>query len=232
MYGWDDLKQNKVVTENKVQCPVKTCDIYVERQCKKFRRNDAFLCIAHGIYISPLTFEYERLFDNLITKEKSDLSLLNNIFKVKTESHMRRENSEDTVVWNVFRTLENEDRLTGLFEYLQFSSIEDIQIFYWSHFKDEKTWEELNSARKEFKEASKFKTEPDLILYSPKNKWLCFIEAKLGTNVLQKFSYKGPELVRRREKYGDHQLFKKVIKKSYTFESVSIEGRHYELLRQ
>ncbi|MFQ6076385.1 MAG: hypothetical protein ACE5Z5_09680 [Candidatus Bathyarchaeia archaeon] len=232
MYGWDDLKKITRPTEDEVPCPVRGCDQWVNRQRGRFRRNDAFLCMKHGIYISPSTFEYERLIDNLLTREDRDLSLLSDVLKVKTESRMRRDNSEDAVVWNVFRTLEKKENLSGLLYHLELASVEDIHLKYWSHFKDGKTWEELTLAREEFKERSKFRTEPDLILHSPKSKRLSFLEAKLGSNVKQKFKHTGPELSRRREKYGDHDLFEEVFKKSYTFESVAIEGRHYELLRQ
>lgn len=232
MYGWDDLKKTRTITKDSVLCPVQDCDQWVTRQRTRFRRHDSFLCIKHGIYISPTTFEYERLINNLLAKEDHDFLLLNNIYKVKTESRMRRENSEDAAVWNVFRTLEKKEYLSNFVNLLKLASVDNIQIFYWSHFKDGKTWEELTFARKEFKEKARFNTEPDLILYSSKDNWLSFIEAKLGSNVLQKFRYTGPELSRRREMYGEHDLFREVFKKAYPFESVAVEGRHYELLRQ
>lgn len=232
MYGWDDLKKIKNLTKNEVQCPVRDCDLWVRRRRRGEGKKDAFFCIEHGIFISPTTFEYEKLLDNLLPIEDIDLSLLSDIYKVKTETRLRSENSEDAVVWNVFRTLEKKEKISHLINLLNFTSVDDVQIFYWSHFKDGMTWKELTFARKEFKEAPKFNTEPDLILFSSKDNWLSFLEAKLGSNVLQKFLYTGSELTRRREMYGEHDQFVEIFKKPHTFDSVAVDGRCYELLRQ
>ncbi len=56
MYGLKDLKEKINITKTTVECPVKDCDVIVERQRKSFKREERFYCPKHKIYISPSTF--------------------------------------------------------------------------------------------------------------------------------------------------------------------------------
>lgn len=103
MFGADDLKARITVTDSTVECPVKDCTAIVERQRGSFTLDRRFHCTKHMIYISPSTFEYQREADNLLWRDPEDLALLQGIRVVKRESRMARDNSEDALIWNVFR---------------------------------------------------------------------------------------------------------------------------------
>ena len=151
MFGYDELKQKIVISKDTVECPVKNCDVKVQRQRRRDgnKRDDAFFCPKHEIYISPSTFEYKRVQDNLLWNSEQDMDLLNKIRKVKRESRMSRENSEDAVIWNVFRFLEQNDLLAGLLEKISDISLRDPEIIYWSYSQKEKnTWSQI-AARKQ-----------------------------------------------------------------------------------
>ena len=136
LYCYNDLRKKKEVSDELVQCPVEGCTTYVKRQTKQRRgRKDDFLCIEHGIYISPTTFQYEKLNDNLITPNLCDYQLLSNIFKVKTENRLRAEKSEDTVVWNVFRTLEKQNEILSVLPNLPGTN-ESLDPIYWGFYKN------------------------------------------------------------------------------------------------
>ena len=105
MLGIEELKECIEITDSTVECPVKGCSEKVERQRGVFKREDRFRCPVHNIYISPSTFEYQSELDNLLWKDEVDLDLLKRIKKVKRESRIARDNSEDAVTWNVFRFL-------------------------------------------------------------------------------------------------------------------------------
>jgi len=106
MLSMEELKESIEITETTVECPVKGCNGKVERQREVFKREERFKCLKHNIYISPSTFEYQSELDNLLWKNKADLDLFKRIKKVKRESRIARDNSEDAVTWNVFRFLE------------------------------------------------------------------------------------------------------------------------------
>jgi len=101
MYGINKLKPKIKADNLTVECPVKNCLSIVERQHQVFKRESRFQCPIHKIYLSPSTFEYESKEDNLLWTDCEDISLLDKISKVKRESRMARENSEDALTWNV-----------------------------------------------------------------------------------------------------------------------------------
>lgn len=106
MFGLKDLKPIITVKEDSVECPVKNCTKKVARQRKSFKTSNEFMCPDHRIYISPSTFEYKDMFDNLLWDEQTDRNLLNRIIGTKRENRFARDNSEDALTWNVFRFLE------------------------------------------------------------------------------------------------------------------------------
>jgi len=104
MLGIKELKEKIEITKTTVECPFKGCKEVVERQRRVFRKENRFKCSKHNIFISPSTFEYFDESDNFLWKEKSDIELFKKIKKVKRESRMARNNSEDKdIILNYFR---------------------------------------------------------------------------------------------------------------------------------
>jgi len=225
MFGLSDLKQQIEVTDTTVECPVKKCSIKVPRQREVFKRDEKFKCPRHQIYISPSTFEYQREEDNLLWKDKHDLALLSEIKKVKRESRIARDNSEDAVTWNVFRFLERNNLVEKIINSLIGASLDSSEVIYWSYSQNERnSWSNLNKARQEFGEEIERSSEPDIIIIS--NKVLIFLEAKLSAS-----NETIPTNLDNPKKYisGGNNWFKKVFRSSY--ETVAIKEKKYELLR-
>lgn len=177
MFGKNELKSNIKTTEDTVECPVKECRHEVRRQRNTFRSDDIFKCPDHNIYISPSTFEYEDCSSNLLWTDAEDISLLNKIMKVKRESRMERDNSEDALSWNVFRYIERNNLFSIIPKLLKITDFTPAKIIYWSYCQEEKkSWSLLNKARLKFGETIARGSEPDIIIIT--NKELFFIEAK------------------------------------------------------
>lgn len=225
MYGIKSLKRKIVVKEETVSCPVKDCNEFVDRQRNYFRKEENFKCPIHDIYISPTTFEYNNELDNILWKNKEDLNLLNNIKKVKRESRLGRDNSEDALTWNVFRFLENNNLISELLQNLINIVINNSNIIYWSYSQvEDDSWSELNKARTEFGESIKRSSEPDIIINTDKT--LFFIEAKLTAgNKTQ------PNNKNNNKNYieGGNGWFNKVF--NFDYQTIAIEEKKYELLR-
>jgi len=225
MYGLKDLKEKINITETTVECPVKDCDVIVERQRNSFKKEKRFYCPEHKIFISPSTFEYQNESDNLLWKDQDDLELLKNIKIVKRESRMARDNSEDALTWNVFRFLEKNQLLEKVMSAILGISIKSPEIIYWSYSQKEDTsWPDLNKDRTYFGEQIERSSEPDIIIKS--ENVLFFIEAKLiasnetvptNLNDAKKYQEKDKELY--------SQLFKS------NFNTVAVQEKKYELLR-
>jgi hypothetical protein len=227
MFGSRELKSLIKVTKTTVECPVKGCPRTVERQRKSFKRSEEFRCHDHKIYISPSTFEYEDMFDNVLWKKRIDRELLNRIVETKRESRIARDNSEDVLTWNVFRYLEKSHLLARFLGTLVKHPLENLEIFYWSYSQSRNdVWPCLIEARNEFETAPKRGSEPDLIIKS--NEALFFIEAKLtATNNIVPQS-NDPEVKRKYEGGGDN-WYRKVV--SSDFRTVAVADKKYELLR-
>ncbi len=225
MYGLEELKQHIRVMDDTVECPVKKCGYYVKRQRTSFKRDLEFYCSDHGIYISPSTFEYGDIKDNLLWKDVDDLQLLENIFKVKRECRMTRNNSEDALSWNIFRYLEKTNQLDWYLSIISGKKIENSKILYWSFSQDERSnYFLLKKASKEFGEITNRGSEPDIIVLSKND--LFFIEAKFtATNKTR------PSNLIDTKKYiqgGDnwyHQVF------HANYKEVAIDRQKYELMR-
>ena len=225
MFGVKELKESIEITETSVECPIKGCSKKVERQRKVFKREERFKCPKHNIYISPSTFEYEGELDNLLWKDKTDLDLLKKIKKVKRESRIARDRSEDAVTWNVFRFLERNDLVGITLSSIVGATPESTEVMYWSYSQRENSsWSKLNKARKEFGEEMKRSSEPDIIIKT-KNA-LLFIEAKLTAR-----SETIPSDMSNSKRYetGGENWFSKVFKSN--FKTVAITEKKYELLR-
>jgi len=225
MFGIEELKVRIEITKKNVECPVRGCTETVARQRGHFRRLQRFKCREHNIFISPSTFEYARVLDNLLWKEQADLVLLNEIRKVKRESRIARDNSEDAVTWNVFRFLERNDLVAQVLGSIIGTELHLPEIIWWSYSQKEKTsWSHLNKARLEFGEPIERGSEPDLIVLS--RNALFFIEAKFGAT-----NKTVPSQMNSSNQYetGGNSWFSKVFQSDYR--SIAIEAKKYELMR-
>jgi len=230
MFGIEDLNEYIEITESTIKCPVKGCSEKVERQRISFKREERFKCPKHNIYISPSTFEYQDELDNLLWKDDADLNLFYKIKKVKRESRIARDNSEDAVTWNVFRFLERNGLVEIILSSIIGVTLKSSEVIYWSYSqKENSSWSELNKAREEFGEEIKRSSEPDIIIKTD-NK-LFFIEAKLTSG--NETSGKDKILEQRLnepKKYitGSNNWFSKVFISDY---KTIVEDQRYELMR-
>lgn len=225
MFAIEDLKEQIIVTDTSVECPVKGCTEKVEQQRKVFRREARFKCQRHNIYISPSTFEYKSEWDNMLWTDEDDRELFQKIKTIKRESRIARDNSEDAVSWNVFRFLERNNLVGEFLSSITGSTVNSPEVIYWSYNQSENSsWSLLNKARKEFGEAIQRGSEPDIIVKS--DKAIFFIEAKFmsGNETV-------PSNKKKSKKYetgGDH-WYSKVFKTD--FRTLAIDEKKYELLR-
>ena len=156
--------------------------------------------------------------------DPKDLALLNAAKKVKRESRIARDNSEDALTFNVFRFLEKTNQVGSLLSSLTKSQITDPEIIYWSYSrKDNGTWTGLSRARKEFGERVGGGTEPDLIIVTENE--LFFVEAKFNS------TNKTPGHNKNKDNYlyGGNGWFHRVFRSD--FETVAIKEKKYELMR-
>ncbi|TKJ29648.1 MAG: hypothetical protein CEE40_07875 [Chloroflexi bacterium B3_Chlor] len=195
MFGMEELKERIEVEGDTVNCPVVGCgtlltrmargtpkslDAYLERGAVKGGEQfDQFLCKEHGIYITPTTFIYRDLQDNLLWHEDVDRDLLDRILAAKRSSaQLHHENSEDAVTWNVFRFMDSQKLLSGFLAGLCSSPVTNPEMVYWSYSDSQRdVWDELARAREEFGERPQQASEPDLIV--PSDGALFVIEAKM-----------------------------------------------------
>jgi len=227
MLGLKELKSTINVKGTTVECPVKGCREKVARQRKSFKRQEKFKCPEHNIYISPSTFEYSNKLDNILWKEKVDLDLFACLKKVKRESRIGRDNSEDAITWNVFRFLENNRLLSGLLTELNKSFVKSPEIIYWSYSQPEQdVWSPLQEARKEFETRPRKGSEPDIIMKS--DSALFFVEAKLTASNNTVFESRNPKVQKKYEIGGDG-WYKRVFRSN--FGTIAISEKKYELLR-
>jgi hypothetical protein len=225
MLGIKELKDKIEITKTAVECPVKGCSEKVERQHRVFKKEDRFRCPKHNLFISPSTFEYPNESDNFLWKEKYDIELFEKIKRVKRESRMARDNSEDAVSWNVFRFLERNNLIEGFLSSIIGLYLKSSEAIYWSYSqKENKVLPELNEARREFGEVIRRGSEPDIIIKTDKVQF--FIEAKLtaGNDTV-------PSNKNSSKKYesGGHNWFSRVFKSDY--KTIAIIEKKYELLR-
>ncbi|KUP08257.1 hypothetical protein Q73_07005 [Bacillus coahuilensis m2-6] len=157
------LKDQIVLNSNFVECPVDGCHYLVERQIGSFKKSSEFLCPHHSIYISPSTYEYEDMRDNLLWKDPTEIELLQRILQVKRVNRIGRERSEDAVIWNIFRYLKRNAKLDSFIGSLLQTNIEVNTMYYWGYDELKGTiWQPLNEVRSILDEF--IITEPDILL--------------------------------------------------------------------
>lgn len=225
MFGLQELKEYLLVTDDTVECPVKGCTTIVPRQRKTFKREPEYMCPRHRIFISPSTFEYQDDSSNLLWTDSEDVDLLNKIMKVKRESRIARDNSEDAVTWNVFRFLEKNGLVLRYLEDTIGKAITNPQMVYWSYSQSQGgLWDMLRRARIEFELVPSKGSEPDLIVVD-KNA-LFIIEAKFtATNETTPSN----ENVEDKLTSGGQGWWSKVF--ASDFKKVAIQQKLYELAR-
>jgi hypothetical protein len=225
MYGLKELKPAIKIEINSVECPIKGCSIKVERQRQSFKREQKYQCPTHKIYISPSTFEYETEKENLLWFDSSDKQLFEEIKKVKRESRIARDNSEDALTWNVMRFLDKKGLLPDFLTNLSGKQVNKAELILWSYSPNEKSdWSLLNKARVEFGETVSRGSEPDIIILT--EKVLYFLEAKLTAKNETK-----PSDLQNRKKYetGGNKLFQQIFQSEY--ETIAYKEERYELMR-
>lgn len=240
MYGWNELKKQNVISKTTVECPVNNCNCTISRMSKSGVNLNSdklklanYQCSKHKIYISPSTWEYSNLDENLIWYETHDKQLLNKILQkgVKRESRMERDNSEDALTWNVFRYLEDRiSILDSLLSYFVGKKLNQSKLIYWSYCQStDNVYPLLNRARLTFGEKIQQGSEPDIICET--DEALIFIETKLtaGNNT----SGSGKDLIRHLNNpkdyiNGENNWFDIVFKKDY---HTVVKIQKYELMR-
>jgi hypothetical protein len=193
MFGLEDLKKKIGVEGDTIICPIIECenqvkkmtkgvleslDAYLEKGKSNREKFDLYLCKEHKIYITPTTFIYEDLRDNLLWYD-TDKDFLDKIIVAKRiKAQLHHDKSEDAVSWNVFRFLERTKLLSGFLGRLHNSPVKSPEVIYWSYSQSQqKVWNELEKVRAEFGESPQRSSEPDLVVKS--DDVLFFIEAKL-----------------------------------------------------
>lgn len=226
MFGTAQLKPNITITETSVECPVSGCGVTVERARQgQPLSQEQFLCQQHRIYVSPSTFEYENEFENLLWHDSSDRERLSAIKRVKRESRLARDNSEDALTWNVFRYLEKNDGLAAFLSTVITGRVANPLLSYWSYSETTAGVSAgLKRARDEFGELPARGSEPDLIIEAEGK--LIWVEAKLGSP-----NETAPKDSSNTKKYlsGGDRWFEKAFVSDY--EAVALKAKRYELMR-
>ena len=240
MYGIDQLKEQITITKDHVECPVKKG--HEKLMLPRKRRGDGLsisdiTCSEYNIAVRSSTFIYvkkdvqtgEYIPDeeaNLLWKDSEDGSLLSNIKKVKRESRMANDNSEDAVTWNIFRYLHNEHLIPDFVKLVTGVREEIEDIMYWSYSHSEKgQWKLLTQAQEKFGEKKNRGSEPDMAIETKKS--IIFIEAKFNASNSTTPSNPQESLKKyaERAEFWSKQIF------SSTLEEVAIHRKRYELMR-
>jgi len=243
MFGIEELKESIQQNETTIECPVKKCtrrvkimhkgepqllDSYLAKETTHGQTQDLkdWFCPKHRIYITPSTFIYDNLRDNLLWYDEEDQSLIQKIMLAKrVKVQLFHDNSEDAVTWAVFRYLEKERLVSGFLGKLIGAIVKRPQLIYWSYSPSEQhAWSDLEKATEEFGERKKRSSEPDLIIKS--DNALFFIEAKLRAG--NKTTPSRPDDLKRYV-IGANRWSDGVFKSDY--QTIAIEERKYELLR-
>jgi len=200
-------------------------DAYLEKGESNREKFDQYLCKKHKIYITPTTFIYEDLRDNLLWYD-ADKDFLDKIIVAKRiKAQLHHDKSEDAVSWNVFRFLERTKLLSGFLEGLHNSPVKNPEVIYWSYSQSQqKVWNELEKARVEFGEKPQKSSEPDLIVKS--DDVLFFIEVKLTAS-----NETTPSNPNEFKRYltGGNNWYDVVFRSDY--QTIAIKEKKYELLR-
>ena len=242
-YGWNSLKNIIKIENNKIQCPVSGCKNMVPKMTNntptlKQHKEDLqeYCCNSHKnqikIYISPTTFRYDNVLDNILWKEDFEKLIKNKNFKKRFVDQFDHDNSEDALSWNVFRFLEKNDMIEGFLEKMFKNPIETSEVIYWAYSQSQDDngciWKPLDEARNIFELKPSSGSEPDIIIKTDSSLFL--IEAKLKANNLTPKSENVEKRANNPGKYitGGNKWFDKVFKTDYR---KIVSDRKYELMR-
>jgi len=230
MFGWSNLKKYIRLPEGQVECPVDGCEKFVPRQSTHFKATADYRCPDHRIFISPSTFEYEDEKENMLWTEDDDIALWKCIKTpgVKRESRLARDNSEDSVTWNVFRFLDKQRLLSEFVNLAAGDAVAvDPHLIYWSFCQNSrKPWELLLEAAKTFGESVARRSEPDLIIEDEKH--IVFVESKWTSgNRTSPTNRNNPKMY----ESGGNGWFRRVFAGDTDFMKVAVEDKLYELMR-
>jgi Holliday junction resolvase-like predicted endonuclease len=234
LYGWDNLKKEIIIENNKVTCPVQNCQEKFDKMIKyghnlqSNKKNiQKYLCKNHNIYISPSTFRYDNVLDNILWKKDFKVLFKSENVKKRFFDQFDHDNSEDSLSYNIFRFIEKYDLLSDCLSKLINSKISNPEIMYWSYSQTEqKTWSELQDARIEFE--TRQGSEPDIIVKS--DTALFFIEVKLNADNKTVCKSMNPR-VHMKYKTGGNNWFSSVFNSESDFKTIAIVEKKYELLR-
>lgn len=186
-YGMNDLETNVKVSEDgrKVRCYVRECDHWLQTPKRQLRGD---VCPSHGIRChnsyAGSTYSYADPKRNVIASPvQFGTRVIHHPFKY--ESHrLGLEKSEDTLTWNVFRSLQEAGQLSSLVESVtgEKSPIEPYLYLWGICLTDDEfeAWPLLIAARERFERQLPVErpyTEPDIALHLP-GRYLILIEAK------------------------------------------------------
>lgn len=230
MLGWLDLKKVLTITDGSVECPADGCRQTVPRQRKRFRAAGTFQCPVHRIYISPTTFQYAAETENMLWTQADDLALWGSVTApgVKRESRMARDNSEDSVTWNVFRYLERHGLIGEFINLIAGERIaKNPRCIYWSFCQtSRKPWQPLLDAATAFGERVERRSEPDIVVDD--DDLLAFVENKwLSGNSTKPTDPDDPK----RYVTGGGGWFGRVFGPTADFKTVAVDAKLYELMR-
>lgn len=183
-YGVDDLDPAvdlQAGPPERVRCFVRDC-----KHCLRppTRRYSGETCPKHGIRCHKSgTYSYEAPSRNVIVDPKLfGQRIVGHPDKYESD-RLGNENSEDTLSWNVFRSLQEAGCLSRLVaESFRIADAEEPDLYLWGIRIDEELdkWELLAKAQERFESdlpVDRPQTEPDIALHLP-GKYLLLIEAK------------------------------------------------------
>jgi len=169
---------------------------------------------------------YDDFYENLLWRESRDREHLDAILRVKRESRMGYEHSEDAVTWNVFRFFERHSMLSAAISNISACpSGEPLTVFWTTH--EGSIWKPWIGCCSDFSEMAFARSEADLIFLWPK-KMLVVVEAKFRSANCSDPKMREDEL-RKAKRYIEQEQGAKYLNPEGAREAVR-EG-WYELLR-
>ena len=178
-----DKKLKRSRRTGAVCCPVRRCAHWIEPPARK--KGTGQPCPDHGIYVHRSgTYRYANPADNVIVdREFFNRYILGNGFKYETH-RLGMERSEDTLSFNVFRSLQRLGLLSEVAELCAGTRpSQEPTLYLWGleiASDSVRPWDRLVEARERFESdlpVNRPLTEPDIALHVP-GEMLILIEAK------------------------------------------------------
>jgi len=203
-YGWDAFDQDRVrairqrradavdtTGASGMHCPLMHHDEWLPWEYGGASNGT----ILHGdpgvrFHASPTYVLHEPL-GNFIAGHRLIQTALDGTWE-KADSHrLGDENSEDALIWNVFRSLQEAAQLSVVVElFAGIRPVQEPELYLWGRrigLDDTSDWPSLSERRGEIEPWTGQKAEPDCIIRLP-GEALIFIEAKFGSPIATKHS--------------------------------------------